>query len=303
MATTISAPGYRVNYGAPRSPYRGVYINLDRSSDRRAAIEGQLSSLKVLDRYARFAAVDGEQIKSTAPGLKAGQAACFWSHYGALSSLRGTQSCIHVLEDDAVLSQYLPEAIEAEQQMGTLDRFDIVYTETFAGYNAYFLREFKELTDDLLSRGPKPAFTVMDISGAFMAGTTSYLVGARGLDRVLASYRKGLDAGPTLPIDLFIRQEASQGNLKIGCIFPFITTVRLEWDSIINSSEPDAERLSRLAATLLRYSFFVDRDFDNYAKPSLDLLADAMRRGSRDRHQEVLAQALGFVLSNNFRPF
>jgi GR25 family glycosyltransferase involved in LPS biosynthesis len=303
MAIGISAPGYRVSYGALRSPYRGVYINLDRSQDRRAAVEAQLSSLKVLDRYTRIPALSGADLESKSSILKPGQLGCFRSHYKALSEMRGAQSCIHVLEDDSVLSEFLPAVIEAEEQKGTFDKFDIVFTETFVGYNAYTLSQFKELTDPLVSCGPKPAFTVADISSAFMAGTTSYLVGPRRLDRVLSSYRRGLDAGPGLPIDLFIKQEASQGNLRIGCVFPFITTIRLEWDSVINTSEPDAEILSRLASAVLRYSFFVNRDFDNYAKASLDLLKAATPGPSRDRHQEVLAQALGFVVSTSFRPF
>jgi len=39
-------------------PYTGLYINLDRSVERRKKIEDQLRSFDLASRYERFAAVD-----------------------------------------------------------------------------------------------------------------------------------------------------------------------------------------------------------------------------------------------------
>src|SRR5436309_5674 len=125
----ISAPGYRVSYGPARAPYRGFYINLDRSVERRAALEAQLASLKILDRYARFPAISSADVTSKSPLLKPEQTACFWSHYRALLQAKGSPACVHILEDDAVLSRYLPQVIETEDQNGSLAKFDLVFTE------------------------------------------------------------------------------------------------------------------------------------------------------------------------------
>jgi len=46
--------------------------------------------------------------------------------------------------------------------------------------------------------------------------------------------------GPSMPIDL-LSQEAKQGRLKIGCVCPFVTTVRLTaiCKSTISTTEAD----------------------------------------------------------------
>jgi hypothetical protein len=45
--------------------YRGIYINLDRSTERRRRMERQLDGFGLGQRYARFTAVDGLEIART----------------------------------------------------------------------------------------------------------------------------------------------------------------------------------------------------------------------------------------------
>jgi len=301
----ISAPGYRV-VRAPGQPYCGIYINLDKSADRRASLEAQLASLGILDRYRRYPAVSSDDVVSNSAKLRPEEVACFRSHYSALSEARSASSYIHVLEDDAVLSKHLPETLETECRNGAFENFDIVFTETFVGYNAYTLRQFKTLIESV-NKANAGAMTVTtaDISSCYMACTSSYVVPRRATDRVLTVLKKELDAGPSLPIDLLLRREASEGRLRIGCIFPFVTTIDLEglFQSTIKSSEEEANKLSQLAAGLLRYSFFIDRDLEQYAKPWREVLNRAIRRDAGDSHHAVLTEALSFVLSSSFRPF
>src|SRR3954447_10319111 len=127
---------YRVTYGQPRGPYRGVYINLDRHVDRRRAVEEQLGKFGITDRYRRFSAVEGSMLQLPPGGIGPGAAGCFWSHYRVIEQNRGGNACIHVLEDDAILSSYMRRTIENGCRERQFDGFDIVFTETFVGYNA-----------------------------------------------------------------------------------------------------------------------------------------------------------------------
>ena len=85
-------------------PYHGLYINLDRSTERRDAMEKQLDRLGLSSFYARFPAIDGASLNSPRSAIKQGENGCFQSHYRALLSARPRGKFVHMLEDDALLS-------------------------------------------------------------------------------------------------------------------------------------------------------------------------------------------------------
>src|SRR3954471_16433274 len=120
MTTSISSP-YRVSWQPPSRSYRGAYINLDRHPERRSEIDKQLNALGIADRYIRFPAVDGASIKALPKGISAAAAGCFWSHYLALEKFKSANTCVHVLEDDAILTSYLPQIIDNGQRERQFD--------------------------------------------------------------------------------------------------------------------------------------------------------------------------------------
>jgi GR25 family glycosyltransferase involved in LPS biosynthesis len=56
-----------------------LYINLDRSIERRRAIESQLRRFNLFNRYARFAAIEPKDVPASEHVLP-GESACFHSH-------------------------------------------------------------------------------------------------------------------------------------------------------------------------------------------------------------------------------
>lgn len=69
------------NQATPRPlGYRGFYINLDRSPQRRDRIEEQLQRYGLRERYERFPAIDASAVRARAGMLSAAQLACFQSH-------------------------------------------------------------------------------------------------------------------------------------------------------------------------------------------------------------------------------
>ena len=261
--------------------YVGRFINLERSPDRRSAMEAQLRKLGLSDRYERFRAIDGDD----------GQKACFQSH--ALL-LKETGCPVHVLEDDAILSDYVASVVDFVASSGVLDSFDIVFTETIVGPDDVFeLRELKQLFD---KHRADETFVVRDITSTYRCGTSSYLVGSKNRERVLAVFQRGVESG-SLPVDLFIRQEARAGHLKLGCVFPFVTSIALETPTATTGRPNDSARLSKQAVDLLRYSFFVDRDFSRAASFMTPI------KTAPDQHRDLIEAVVGFVVSDQFVKF
>jgi hypothetical protein len=131
---------------------------------------------------------------------------------------------------------------------------------------------------------------------------TSYIVGAKSIDRILALYRAELEKGPTKPVDLFLRDCVFEGRLRAGLLFPFITSFRL--DEIAGSTIAEGSQIaspSVMVLAVLRYLFFVGRDL-GYAKACLDAATKQNRRET-DPHNAMMAQALEFVLSADFQQF
>src|SRR5262245_1947005 len=112
-------------------PYHGLYINLERSTERRTAIERQLDIFGLAPFYARFPAIDGTTLNSPRSTIKPGENGCFQSHYRALMSVRTRGKCLHMLEDDALLSPYVRPVIEEAIAQNLFDQFDVVFTDTF----------------------------------------------------------------------------------------------------------------------------------------------------------------------------
>ena len=245
-------------------------------------MEAQLRVCGLSDRYSRFAAIDGED----------GQRACFRSHTAVLEN--ADPGCpVHVLEDDVLLSGYLPQVADFVASAGVLDQFDIVFTETLISPDVMQLRELKQLFD---KHRANETFVVQDITQTYQCGASSYFVGPKNRAGVLESFRRGLESG--LPDDLFIRREARAGKLKLACVFPFVTSIQFELDTTTKGRPNDVAWFSKRAIDLLRYSFFVDCDFARAAQT-----VAALKAASPDPHRELIEGVLGFVASDQFVMF
>jgi len=288
----------------PNDPtFLGLYINLDRSADRRAAVERQLSELNLSSRYSRFPAVDGLQVDTSQSPLRPGEVGLFLSHCRALESARGRGLSVHVLEDDAVLSEHVAPVLNDIVASDLFQRYDIIFTEMMIHAHFGFLRNVKGLFD-MLAPFPRPSrlehLRLIDLSDAFYAGSQSYLVGPRSIDKVISVYREELARGPTLPIDMFLQQQALAGRLRAACLFPFITSCRLEeiMASTIGHDTSPRAYPSEMVMAVLRYLFFIDADLA-YAKRVLDAATLPNRMKVDERHA-MLAQASEFILSGDF---
>jgi len=286
-----------------QATYHGLYINLDRSNERRERFDRQLEALGLAEIYARFPAIDGSKLNTARTSLPPGETGCFFSHVRALETARLRALPVHILEDDALLSEHVRPVIEDAIAGHLFDRFDLIFTDTFVNCHLGMLKSMKSAFDQSASREERPFrlndLQVIDLAQQNFACLTSYVVGVRSIDKILSLYQQEIAAGLNTPVDLFIRDAVHAGKLRAACLFPFITSFSLEEVRESTLHEKN-EKPSVMVLAVLRHSFFVDRDL-NAAKRYLD--AATARPRANDAHHDLIVQALDFVVSDDFKEF
>jgi hypothetical protein len=140
---------------------------------------------------------------------------------------------------------------------------------------------------------------VLDVRNRTYASTGSFLVNRHSIRKLHDIFEADLMRGPTNPVDLIIREKNFHGKLKVGCIFPFVTSVRLG-NSFTSTVDPRLDREPELAVDIARSMFFIESDWDacqaylnRYAPPP----------PPEDRLASMLGQLLTYSLSDKYRFF
>ncbi len=277
--------------------YHGIYINLDRSTERRAALETALAHFNLTPHYQRLSGTEGNPDNLLSP-LKKAEVGCFVSHVRALRQGLSAHQHLHILEDDSILTACTASTINWAVSSGTIDDFDILYTDIAIPYTNDSFRQFKTLFDRAVTRNTagqitSVEFKAINLDSIEFLSTSSYIVNKNSLKKLADLYETEIAAGIRLPIDLFFRTHAKVGGLKVGCLFPFITSTRVEdvHTSTVRS-KPDLTRKFS-AATIARYSFFVGCDWDQCQKWMAEYITEPP---ADDRHAQLLAKLLAFSL-------
>lgn len=303
-------------------PYVGHYINLDRSVERREQLERQFAKFGLQSHYRRFPATDGQSLVPRS-GVTPGERGCFHSHMSILQQSIFATKPIHILEDDAVLSEHVAPAIGLIARVGVLGSFDLVFTDMFVPPDVRAIKQMKALYDKALAAsasGFDPAnIQVIDLAAVNFSAASSYVVNPKSVGRMLQLYKQEWEAGPTIPYDIFLRREVHRGRLRAACLLPFVTSINLEeigrstigrrggaargGETMQATTEQRSSGASPLVMSIIRYSFFVNRDLENYAGPMLSaVLADTIDK-DKDSQRDLIAGALRFVLSDRYRQF
>jgi GR25 family glycosyltransferase involved in LPS biosynthesis len=309
--------------------YLGHYINLDRSTDRRVAMEAQLARLDPVQRYHRFAAIDENAMGFTSAALTASELGCFTSHYKLLRQHLDSTEHLHILEDDAVLAKRTAEFVEWIIASGMLDDHDLLFTDMAPPSDFNFLCEARSRYASHIRRTEDGTATNIRFSIVpYFACMASYLVNRRSIGLLHDILERELASGARSPIDLLIRDKVAAGALRARCLFPFITSVAPgKFTSTIRPNDHD--KLSLLAVDLLRHSFFVEcnpaatLDVANQSLPDpgaglydrllvrldecdlaavLDVATQNPPGSRAGLHDRLLARAFGYITSDAFRP-
>ena len=280
---------------------------LDRSPDRRKQIEDEIARHADERAYQRFSAVDGSVVALPSQKLAHGEIGCFLSHLRLLEQISDRDNYVHVVEDDTIFSRFTAKTIASTAKSGILNDFDLVFTETFVepsrrGYNKYKLLYDKAIERDANGRVIRVHPTIVD----YVAGTTSYIVNCRSISTLVDVLRQCLGSDAAVPIDIAIRNAACEGKIRVGCLFPFVTTCRI--DNTVQSTigRQENDRLSRILLQLGRNSFFVDCDHAALSDLASKLVGGAIHdlpsvsAPNQEFHRHLLDQILTFCASERY---
>jgi hypothetical protein len=244
--------------------YAGFYINLDRSTDRRERIEGELAHIGLGGRYSRFSAIDGNALHYPNPHLKDSEIGCFTSHARVLIENKDCPQPLHVIEDDIVLSPVVERMLDQLIEGGALTAFDLVYTDVIIPMTDAYCVKFKSLYDTSVKRDKTGeiesiSFSMINMRGVEFTSTSSFLINPQSIGKLAALYEDELKRGARVAIDHFISNLCNSGGIKVGCLFPFITSVPIGncFDSTIGGR---TGLLFAFASTVFRHSFYVGCD-------------------------------------------
>lgn len=254
---------------ASRHGFRGVYINLDRSADRRRHVERQLARLDLADAYVRLAAVDGRKLKPVG-SLNSGIVGCFRSHVEALALARSARCAVHITEDDIVLSRHLAPFIRHSLGAGLLEEYDVIFLDLWVHPVPELIKRYFTAVEMALNHEPfdYTRFSIIDLKGTRIGAAASYLIAPSKLEKVHDLLQAELVRGPTVPVDHHYSQLTDSGALRTAVVAPFLTTIDLK-DGAISATGTLPEIEHRLFL-LLRQAFYVERDLRGVIIPAID---------------------------------
>jgi hypothetical protein len=283
--------------------YDGFFINLARSAERRAEVEEQLVRFGFSHLYRRFEAIDGAGLAGAGSGLSAGEAACFLSHTGAIGQNLAIPRHLHIVEDDVLFSRHTAEVIDRVTAGEDFARYDILFADIGLTVRNDYYRVLKGMFDRSVTRdesGEVTAwrFSTLDLAPLEFTCASSYVVNRASVAKLHALCAAEAEAGPRLPFDLFLRRKFQERALRLGCIFPFVTSVRLE-RTLATTMEGRHDALSVLAANIARQSFFVACDWQR----CLDHARRFLALPPQDAHRRLLLDILAFAISDRFHSY
>jgi GR25 family glycosyltransferase involved in LPS biosynthesis len=241
--------------------YFGVYINLDRSQDRRAAIEAQLVKIGLDKRYERLSAVDGVAGLAANMGhgrsITPGELGCWLSHRFAWARCLQRSNPCHVMEDDAVLSDGIGDRIQAIVNAVPFEQWDIIFTDLASSS----LDETMRIVRDVRAQRTRGKFAILPLeTNTTLSGTASYIVNPRSAARLLDLVHPDKHDSP---VDLLIRHFVNSGQISAFVTTPFLTTISgFAEQSQISTGKPGGEDDDRIlrAAMSFRRSLYIQAD-------------------------------------------
>jgi GR25 family glycosyltransferase involved in LPS biosynthesis len=192
------------------------YINLDRSTDRRAAFERNLRQTGLLSEFQRFSAVDGSKlIRTNQEWITNGEWGCYQSHMQLLKSCVGKNQDVMILEDDECFDNNLRAIFVTPDNIPRSD-WDIMYLDmTIMEIEDYFMAT-RNLAGGIQS-GQLPKVVQVPPS-TLTFGTHAYVINCMSVEKVYQL----LETSQTrdLPIDNVYAAAVKDHTLKALMVLP-----------------------------------------------------------------------------------
>jgi GR25 family glycosyltransferase involved in LPS biosynthesis len=220
-------------------PIRGAYINLEQSVNRRVQCDSFLKQFHLDHLYERFPGIISTDVyeKYKHTGLSPGKIGCWLSHMEAIKASCDHDYHFHLLEDDFEITPAFPHLLQDfDKATSKLGDWDIIFTD-FTLTNLRNVNEMKKIIDKVNRLQDEDRFVIEEATNLYAAGNSSYIVNKNSKKKVADILERGLGKSK-LPKDIYLREEARKGNLKIFVTLPFLTT--------LNDTFMDSDILGRI---------------------------------------------------------
>jgi GR25 family glycosyltransferase involved in LPS biosynthesis len=203
-----------------------IYINLDKATERRVAIESNFTENNSDWNLIRFSAIDVKYVvENDIKGkLKDAEKGCFLSHKMVIKEHINSHDPILIMEDDVVIGKKTSEIISKFLEVIDAEDWDVIFTDVCVTQPAKMI----ELISLKKSLSGKNEFKLLNLENFIFAGSASYIINPKSIGKIY----KYLDAHDTIniPYDLYVRMLIREKKIKGAVIFPFVTTISKEAD-------------------------------------------------------------------------
>ena len=204
---------------------RGVYINLDRSADRREQMEAAIAELAFPYAIERFPAMVGDGRKA---GLSQGELGCFLSHQAVVDQAADDEIAL-IFEDDVYFpNDFTSRYLGIIRRLAGMD-WDMVFLGQVLDYNeissVHGFLKFKRALGDINAPGYND-FRILPGEKVYRWGGFAYAVNPRALPRLRALLQRVANEGYRAPIDTVYRMFAKERLMNTKVVFPYIVGVQ-----------------------------------------------------------------------------
>ena len=216
----------------------GKFINLDRSTDRRAAMEAALSS-HGLSNVERFSARMGDDRKR---GISRNELGCFLSHQAIIEEI-GTNHDFLILEDDILFPPAFDDYVGPALDGCETEEWDILFLTQVISFtdlrSVYALLRQRRHAGDIRSQS-FTAFTREDCKGIYVSCAGAYIIRSGAAPKVAAILRKVADADYPIPADIAFMRAINAGLLKARYVFPYLVGIDARFESTLADRKDQA---------------------------------------------------------------
>lgn len=195
----------------------------------------------------------------------------------------------HIMEDDARLSPKFASIVQSIPD-DVIDRFDIIFTETFVPFDLKLIQKLLLIQEELKKSGDT-RIKLLDAKNFYFAGARSYFVGSKSIAKMKNLLALGYNDGAIhAPIDLSIRSFIRQGKLKAAVAFPFLSGVKI-YHTTITDRAYDNDSIT--LHSLLINSFVCDIDINSILANSVQL----EHKSNADQQVSIISGLTKYILS------
>ncbi|QNN46714.1 glycosyltransferase [Thermomonas brevis] len=206
------------------SDFRGFFINLDRSADRKNALESTLERLGLNGVVKRFPAMEGDSRPSA---ISPNELGCFLSHQRVIETADPERHLL-VFEDDVWFPAQFQRYFQIAQRLMANDTWDMVFLNMSVNFLQVsrvqrLIRAKRQLGD--IHTPAFSQFGLNDARGLYDFGMMAYVVRKGAQAKIGAILAEAAHGGYQQPIDNVIGAAIRTGRIKASILFPYIVGI------------------------------------------------------------------------------